>query len=298
MNSFSISQLEQFSGIKAHTIRIWEQRYNALTPDRSEGNTRYYDNTQLRRLLNIVSLLAFDYKVSELCAKSDTELYKLLNKTYNTTPAANGLNTSLISQLIHAGMTFDETTFDKLFSHCILTLGVPKTYTDIIYPMMVRVGLMWTTEQITPAYEHFISNMIRQKLFTAINSLPPAPAKAESWILFLPENELHEIGLVFAHYLIRASGRKVIYLGQNIPLDTLKQASLETKTSHLLCFMVHNQIPAAFENYMLTLKNIFPKTNIYIAGNEKLFADTTVVKNIHKIVSVEDLLKLLPTYIV
>lgn len=295
MNSFSISQLEQFSGIKAHTIRVWEQRYNALTPDRSEGNTRYYDNTQLRRLLNIVSLLSLDYKVSELCAKTDTELYKLLDKTYNTPPTADAVNEYHISRLIAAGMNFDEGSFDKIFSHCILKMGFKQTYNDVIYPMLVRVGLLWTTDRITPAYEHFISNLVRQKMFTAIDSLPPASVTAQRWVLFLPENEFHEIGLLFAHYLLRESGRKVIYLGSNIPLDTLKHVANETQSSHLMSFLVHRQTPEAIHTYMNDLKSFFPKNSIYIAAGNKLLEEVPAIKNIQKITTADQFLKLLQT---
>lgn len=298
MNSFSISDLEQFSGIKTHTIRAWEQRYGALTPNRSEGNTRYYDNTQLRRLLNIVSLLSYDYKVSELCTKTDQQLYNLLNKNFNVSEITGDSNTPFISQLINAGMNFDEVLFDKIFSHCILKMGVKKTYTDIIYPLLERVGLMWATEEITPAYEHFISNLIRQKLFTAIDSLPVPAGSAESWVLFLPENEFHEIGLLFAHYLIKESGRKVIYLGSNIPFDTLKHTAQGAKASHLLCFLVHHQTPSAIKKYTTQLKACFPRTSISIAGSDKILGPVPTEKNIQKITSVDDLSKLLDTNIV
>lgn len=123
MDLFSISKLAQFSGIKPHTIRIWEQRYNALKPNRSEGNTRYYDNSQMKRLLNIVSLLESDYKVSELCAMSDSRLSGLLQKLrYNA--AGNDHYEYFIVQLITAGMSYDETYFEKILSHCVLQLGV------------------------------------------------------------------------------------------------------------------------------------------------------------------------------
>jgi methanogenic corrinoid protein MtbC1 len=293
MNLFSISDLEQFSGIKTHTIRAWEQRYGALTPHRSEGNTRYYDNTQLRRLLNIVSLLSYDYKVSELCAKTDQQLYTLLHQNFNVSETTGDSNTPFISQLINAGMNFDEVLFDKIFSHCILKMGIKKTYTDIIYPLLERVGLMWATAEITPAYEHFISNLVRQKLFTAIDSLPMPAAGAENWVLFLPENEFHEIGLLFAHYLIKESGRKVIYLGSNIPIDTLKHTAQGTKPSHLLCFLVHHQTPSEIKKYITQLKSCFPKTYLYIAGSEKILGPVPSEKNTQKIISVDDFIKLL-----
>lgn len=292
MNTFTISQLEQFSGIKTHTIRAWEQRYGTLAPDRSEGNTRYYDNNQLRRLLNIVTLLSFDYKISELSTKTDLQLSGLLKNHFDT-ETGNHTHSAFINQLIHAGMSFNEVAFDKIFSHCILKMGVQKTYAEIIYPMLERVGLMWKTSEITPAYEHFISNLIRQKLCTAIDSLPVAGNHTENWVLFLPENEFHEIGLLFAHYLIRESGRKVVYLGSNIPLDTLKDTAQQIKASHLLCFMVHNHTQDAISTYLHELGGLFARSVLCIAGSDKMLGAVSFEKNLRKITSVSHLLKLL-----
>ncbi|MES2560943.1 MAG: MerR family transcriptional regulator [Bacteroidota bacterium] len=269
MNSFSISQLQQFSGIKAHTIRMWEQRYQALTPSRSEGNTRYYDNTQLRRLLNIVSLLDGEHKVSELCAMPDALLFKELKKLTQKEPV-NPENQYFISQLLVAGMSYDEVHFEKIFASSLLRLGLKNTYTDVIYPMLNRIGLMWSDNSIPPAQEHFISNILRQKIFTAVDGLPPANSTKDSWLLFLPENEFHEIGLLFAQYLIKQAGGKVTYLGSNVPMDTLAQAVKDTSPQNLLLFLVHNNIPENSQAYLNSLKKQFPSTQIHVSGNEKL----------------------------
>ncbi len=265
MDQFSISQLAQFSGIKPHTIRIWEQRYNALNPNRSGGNTRYYDNSQLRRLLNIVSLTDSEYKVSELCAMPDKKLFKLIEELQIKT--TNGASGYFISQLIVAGMNYDESHFDKIFSHCLLRYGMKDAYIKVIYPMLIRIGLMWTNDSLPLAHEHFISNMLRQKLFTAIDSLPPAKSDSDSWLLFLPENEFHEIGLLFAHYLIRLSGRKVIYLGTNVPLKSVISSVKNTSPLNLLLFLVHNNSNEEIQEYLNELSSIFPGKNILVAGN-------------------------------
>ena len=162
MNLFSISQLSQISGIKAHTIRMWEQRYNALKPNRSEGNTRYYDNLQLRRLLNIVSLMNSGYKVSELGVMSDKKLFTLLEQQQGKVESDDPED-FYISQLIAAGMSYDEQHFEKIFSHCLLRFGLKNAYTHVLYPLLSRIGLMWASNSIPPAQEQFISNIIRQK---------------------------------------------------------------------------------------------------------------------------------------
>lgn len=287
MNLFSISQLEKFSGIKAHTIRMWEQRYNALKPNRSEGNTRYYDNEQLRRLLNIVSLSNQVYKVSELCTMSDKQLFKLVEELKNE--PQNETDEYFVSQLIAAGLNYDEFHFDKIFSHCLLRYGMKDTYLKVIYPVLVRTGIMWTCDGLAPANEHFISNLFRQKLLTAIDGLPPPKPGSESWLLFLPENEFHEIGLLLSHYLIRLSGKKVIYLGSNVPTQSLIRAVKEISCNNLLFFLVHRDSEKEMQQYLNGLCNRFKEKNIYAAGDQSLFNQLKKAKNTFFLSSIDDL---------
>ncbi len=289
MDLFLISQLQQFSGIKAHTIRMWEQRYNALTPNRSEGNTRYYDNTQLKRLLNIVSLMEMGHKVSKLSSMSDEELFDLLDVVLKNNTSVDDPMEYFIAQLIAAGISYDESHFDKILSHCLLRFGMKGSYVKVIYPMLVRVGLMWATDEMPQTQEHFISNLIRQKLFSAIDSLPPAKSVNNSWLLFLPENEFHEIGLLFANYLIRLAGYKVIYLGSNVPFETLINAVQEIDPVNLLFFLVHHDVTKDSQEYLTKLMEKFNHQNIYLSGNVKLISQLKVAKNIKWIMSVDEL---------
>src|SRR5690554_1194070 len=288
MNQFSISQLSQLSGIKAHTIRIWEQRYNALTPHRSEGNTRYYDNSQLRRLLNIVSLMGEGQKVSELCSLSDQELFKRVQE-FDSLRLPKGPEDYYISQLISTAMSFDEWYFEKVFAHCLLRLGMKDTYLKILHPMMVRIGLMWSQGSLSPAYEHFNSNLLRQKILTAIDSLPPAPAETEGWLLFLPENEFHELGLLFAQYLIKSRGKRAVYLGANLPMESIVPAVEQIKPGNLLLFFVHKDLPERIQHYLDTLISQCPVKNIYISGYPDLEAQLRTKPPVHWLKHVENL---------
>lgn len=290
MNFFSISQLSQFSGVKAHTIRIWEQRYNALQPQRSEGNTRYYDGSQLRRLLNIVSLLKTGKKVSQLCSMKDKELYDLQRKYYDNAIEDNDFE-YFISRLISAGMNYDEYNFEKIFSHCLLRFGLKKTYQEVIYPMINRVGLLWSINSIPPSQEHYITNLLRQKLFTSIDSLNLNNEETESWILFLPEDEFHEIGLLFANYLIRSKGQKVIYLGANVPLTSVESTLQDTNAENLLLFLVHTDLPENIKLYLESLKSIGKGKNIFVAANSTFEEKEPAVKDINWLFSVEELEK-------
>ncbi|HEY5367970.1 MAG TPA: MerR family transcriptional regulator [Hanamia sp.] len=287
MNQFSISQLEQFSGIKAHTIRIWEQRYNALQPSRSEGNTRHYDNDQLRRLLNIVSLSNQDYKVSELCAMPDKKLFKLVGQSKNETEYRT--DEYFVSQLIATAISYDEVYFDKIFSRSLIRYGMKDTYLKVIYPVLLRTGIMWTRDDMPPANEHFISNLLRQKLFTAIDSLPPPKSGADSWLLFLPENEFHEVGLLFSHYLLRLFGKKVIYLGSNIALKSLINVGKDISFQHILFFLVHKNSNQEIQEYLDESGKTFPGKKIYVAGEQKLIRQVKKSNNIRFLCSVDDL---------
>lgn len=291
MTLYSISQLSQFSGIKPHTIRMWEQRYNALKPIRSGGNTRYYDSTQLRRLLNIVSLLDMEFKVSELCSMPDEKLFKLVEEYSHNFEEHEPLE-YYISQLIAAGMDYDEHHFEKILSHCFLKYGIQITYQRIIHPTVVRVGVYWTSNNIPPAQEHFITNLFRQKLSMGIDSLPPAE-KEESWLLYLPEGEFHEIGLLYAHYLIKLSGRKVIYLGANLPLTSVIDAVKDTNVENLLFFMVHYDQPEQVSEYLDELYTEFKEKEIFLAGNNKLIDQLNLKENFRFLKDVEALEEIL-----
>ncbi len=290
MNQFSISQLAQFSGIKPHTIRIWEQRYNALQPQRSEGNTRYYDGEQLRRLLNIVSLSKSRLKISRLCAMSDDELFLLLKEYYLTAEEQNDYD-YFVNRLVASGMSYDEDGFSKIFSHCLLRFGMETTYKTIIYPMLNRVGLMWSSNSMPPSQEHYITNLIRQKLFTSIDAMASEGEGATKWLLFLPENEFHEIGLLFASYLLKSKGNRVIYLGPNVPLSSVKDSLEDTGADHILLFMVHNDLPENIEDYLGELSEIGKNKKIFIACTEELSGKISSNASFIFLHSVEDLEK-------
>jgi DNA-binding transcriptional MerR regulator len=286
LERFSISELQQFSGVKAHTIRIWEQRYHALKPDRSEGNTRYYDGRQLRRLLNIVSLSKEDYKISELCAMTDKDLFKLLDQqTFHAEPRYE----YFVTQIIASALEYDEVQFDKIFSTAILRFGVYTTYNSVLYPVLVRLGLMWSKDALRPSHEHFATSLFRQKLFTVIDSIALPLSTKETWMLFLPANELHETGLLFANYLVRQSRRKVIYLGPDVPFESLKAAALEMKPGCLLTFLVRKNNKEDDEQFLSLLSTEFRDKNIYVACEPSRLQGIKKRKNIVALHSAEEL---------
>lgn len=291
MNFFSISQLSQYSGIKPHTIRIWEQRYNAFKPERSEGNTRYYNSDQLRRLLNIVSLMNSDYKVSELCAMPDAKLSGLVLGRKNA--LENEASEYFVSQMISAGMAYKEEQFEELFEQSVSKYGLSQAYKIIIHPMLVRVGLMWAANSIPSVQEHFITNIVRQKILKSIDSLPPAGRNSPKWVLFLPEDEFHEIGLLFAAFIIRESGDKVVYLGSSVSSDEVIKASKDIKPQYLLLFLVRYNLIEDVQRYLSELNGGVDLEKIYVAGNYKLLNQIDYPEKVHWLRDIDDLEKLI-----
>lgn len=218
-NVFSIKDLENLSGIKAHTIRIWEKRYNVLEPMRSETNIRYYDIKNLQKLLSIVLLHNYGYKISKISTLSAEEFNKLANDIISEKSAKN----HAISTFKIAMMNFDQTlffnTYNKLLSE--------KTFKDVFYsvfiPLMQELGYLWQTDTISPAHEHFITYLIKQKLLINTEKVQTlTPTKDDRvFVLFLPSNEIHELGIMYLNYEILLNGYQTIYLGESIPTESL-----------------------------------------------------------------------------
>ncbi|WP_316809737.1 MerR family transcriptional regulator [Pedobacter heparinus] len=285
---YSISDLEQLSGVQIHTIRIWERRYNALKPMRSAGNTRFYDDNHLRRLLNIVGLSQSGMKISQVCSLSDQEIDLLLKQEIDDTVSDDAQFEYYISQLLNFGLAYNEHKFSQLISKCINDHGMTASYKNVIYPLLVRLGLMWRRDHICPAQEHFLSNIIRQKLFVAINDVVIKGAAGSSWMLFLPEDEDHDIGLLFAYYMLKLSGQQVIFLGGRVPLESLKDAMVHNKVQHMLLFMVRSRTLTDASAYLDELSAVFGDTTIHLAGNSRLISQLKLAENINWFQSIQD----------
>jgi len=283
---YSISELEQLSGVQTHTIRMWERRYQALEPMRSPGNTRFYDDSHLRRLLNIVSLSKSGMKISRICALSDEEMDLLLLQEMENTVSPDPQYEYYISQLLNLGLAYNELKFSELLSDCVGNHGMGVAYQQVIYPLLVRLGLMWRVDHICAAQEHFLSNLIRQQLYVAIHTLP-LPKQADScWLLFLPEDEDHDLGLLFANYLLRSMGQKVIFLGARVPLASITETMENNNIQHMLFFMVRQRpIPDA-NKYLEQLGDNFGYANIHLAGNASLIAELNLNNRINWIYSI------------
>lgn len=288
VNKFSISDLEQFSGIKAHTIRIWENRYSALQPKRSEGNIRFYDNTQLQRLLNIVNLQKLGLKISSLCLSDDETLHKLIEKNIiNKDEEGEYLRRQ--NELLMAGLCFDNIEFEK---HCIANendYGLIANYTNILLPLLQRIGIMWNISNISIAQEHFISHHIRRRLYISLSQIQSTQGEnTKNWVLFLPEDEYHDIGLLMSAYFLTINGCNVVYLGATTPLSVVKELTRNIRIDNILTFWVHNDDKDVFLNYINEMHSIFEEHKIFIAAKEDLLEQINF-PSICKLSSLNDL---------
>ena len=216
--NFSIRDLENISGIKAHTIRIWEKRYNLLSPERSKTNIRFYSHQNLQKLLNIVLLNNNNYKISKISQMSDDQI----NTTARELAFNNSLNDDAINSLKLSMFKFDKVHFNTTYNSLLNKKTFGEIFKDIFIPFLEHLGLLWQTETILPVHEHFISNLITQKVQINTDELKYTQISSDKvYILFLPENEIHELGLLYLNYELVLRGHRTIYLGQNLPLNNL-----------------------------------------------------------------------------
>lgn len=220
MKRFSISDIESLIGIKAHTIRAWEARYNLVPPKRTPTNIRYYEEEDLKHLLNIVTLNEKGYKISRIAKMDKVQINDLvlqLQADYNN-------DTVQVLRLSDAALKYDEIAFAEILSGCIQELGLVDTMDLVLFPFMKKVGMLWQTGAIDPSHEHFASNLIRDRMIVEIDKLSKPDRKdPKRFLLFLPEAEMHETGLLFARYLLKRCGMDTLYLGQEIPYSDLKK---------------------------------------------------------------------------
>lgn len=246
MGKYSIKDLEKLSRIKAHTIRIWEKRYNLISPERTDTNIRYYGDNQVKRLLNISILNNNGVKVSHIADFTDEQIR---SKVEEFLLKSNEFDNH-IQYLIGAMMNLDEAKFVLEFNRFTEAFGFEDTMLKIIYPMLDRIGVLWLTDHITPAHEHFISNLIRQKLLAEINRLPVPEKTDDVWVLFLPEHESHEVGLLFAYYVLKNLGKTVFYLGQNVPTTSIFGVIEEIKCNNLFSIWTTPVDDETFDAYL------------------------------------------------
>lgn len=280
MIRYSIKDLEQLSGVKAHTIRIWEKRYGLFEPERTPTNIRYYTDDDLKKLLNVTILNRNGFKISNIVSMKNHEIN---DRIIEISDSFHDF-TNQIEQLTLAMIDFDEVRFERVLSSSVIKIGFDETVTRILYPFFERIGVLWQIGTIYPAQEHFVSNLIRQKLIIAIDgqvgNYKDIPL---TFLMFLPPNEWHELGLLFYNYLLRKSGHNVIYLGQSLPLEDLSEIKNKQHIDCLFTTFTTHLTSKRYAETIAQLSDAFKDNKIYVAGFQTMQHDLELPMNVEVI---------------
>jgi MerR family transcriptional regulator, light-induced transcriptional regulator len=262
MNVFTIKDLENLSGIKAHTIRIWEQRYSFLKPQRTGTNIRYYSNYELKMVLNISLLNKYGYKISHIDRMTELEMKeKILSLSQ-----AQAQQERIVNELIKNIVDLDLESFETLLDNFILARGIEKAIVFIIFPFLERIGILWVTNHINPAQEHLVTNIIRQKLISGIESTSTHLNINKTVLLFLPEGEHHELGLLFMHYMLKNRGAKILYVGANVPLSDIEFVTKLKKPDILYTHLTSVSQNFNFEKFLTKISLKLPVQPMIVSG--------------------------------
>lgn len=273
-NVFNIKDLENLSGIKAHTIRIWEKRYNILEPMRTDTNIRVYDIENLQKLLNITTLHSFGYKISAISKMPSEKLPVLVKEILSK----NNLTDHVLNNFKLSMMNFDQALFLNTYNSLLQDKSFREIFYEFFLPLLNEIGYLWQTNTITPAHEHFISFLIKQKLASnteKIQTLPPTKTD-RTFVLYLPQNEIHELGLMFLNYELSLNGYKTVYLGESVPIENLREIKTYFNNITFITYTTVEPNNNEIANYIEDLKKHVVndnETRLYLFGRNAKHID-------------------------
>lgn len=280
MSLYSIKDLEHLSGIKAHTIRIWEKRYGLLDPNRSDTNIRSYSDNDVRRILNVAMLVKNGYKISSVSSFDEAKLQsEVIRLNRNANDAYKD-----IDQLLFHTVNLDTFGFEAMVDKIIDEFGFSKTIQQVIFPFFERIGILWQAGSIFTAHEHFVSNLIRNRLICEAAKFESSQ-ESKSALFFLRENEWHELGLLYFNFLAAQAGFRCVYLGQSLPFEDLSNLLTANKYDFVCTSFVQAIEKPELELYLANLSLVFNQDKILISGRQitihkpKLPSNVLVVKN-------------------
>lgn len=286
---FSVKDLENLSGIKAHTIRIWEKRYDLFSPNRDENNIRSYDSNDLKRILNIAFLNNFGYKISKISKLSEQEIVSLTQKIYSEKTNAS----YAVSNLKLAMFNFDASLFYKTYDKIAQTKSFEEIFYEVFIPLLDEIGFLWQTETLKPIHEHFISSLIRQKLFSEIEQQQKNTFDdSEVFVLFLPMHEIHELGIMFVNYLLLKRNKHVIYLGGSVPMeDLIEVKKYYSKVTFLSYFTVQPESEKLID-YLNQFKSeiLTRESDKFCILGKQVFDFKSTIKDIYTYNGIQNLL--------
>jgi DNA-binding transcriptional MerR regulator len=286
MAVYSIKELEKLSGIKAHTIRIWEKRYGLIEPHRTNTNIRYYTDSELKRILNVAVLNRHGIKISSIARLSDLELREEILRVSTTSYS----NDTLIDSMVLSMIDLDEYKLEAMIDKSINKIGFKSTVTDVLYPFLQKVGILWQSGDVYPAQEHFVSFLIRQKIIGATDRISSTfNQNGKKFLLLLPEGEWHEISLLFSQYLIREANHEVIYLGQSVPYSDVLAIGASKRFDFILISSTNSQTGFDLGLYLEDLGVAFPDKKILYCTSFKVELPEPSSRNLIHLKQIEDL---------
>lgn len=263
MDSFTIKDLEKLSGIKAHTLRIWEQRYNFLNPQRTNTNIRFYSNEELKIILNISLLNKNGFKISHINRMSGEQM----NENILALSLPEAQQERIVNDLLKHMIDVEIEHFEELLDRNISSRGIERTINFVIFPFLEKIGVLWQTNYVNPAQEHLVSNIIRQKLIVGIETSLPRRSLKSKAVLFLPEGEHHEMALLYLQFLLKTMGVKIFYLGTNVPMKDVEYICRLKNPDYIFTHLTAN----AFSGFSMTkffsqVKKIITTETMIISG--------------------------------
>ncbi len=281
---YSIRELEHLSGIKAHTIRIWEQRYGILQAARTDTGIRYYSESELKYLMRLALLNRNGFKISKLAKMPQEQIAEMVEDMVK----APQEYASHIEGLLLATMEYDEDRFEKIINTCILQIGFETTVIKVIFPYLEKVGMMWVSGTVIAAQEHFVSQLLRQKLIVAIDGQTTRQTPdTRTFVLFLPNGEWHELSLLFLHYLLKSHQHRVIYLGGSVPIKDVIQVGEAIQPDGFYTIITTNPIGYSIVDYLNTLATTFPKSRVFVSGGAMQTAPRGLERNVSVLHSID-----------
>jgi DNA-binding transcriptional MerR regulator len=282
---YNINDLEKLTGIKAHTIRIWEKRFNLLYPVRSDTNIRFYSANDLKKLLNISILNKNGLKISRIAELKETEI----NEKVIELTTRNSDTEDQVQGLIMAMFNLNIQKFEKLLTVSYINRGFENTYTEIIAPFLTKVGFLWQTGTISPVQEHFASSIIRRKIVVAIDGLLASYSeKSKSFLLFLPEGEQHEISLLFSYYLLKKNNQHVTYLGSSVPFANIDEVNSFHKSDYLVTSFTSAYSIKRVQEYIEQVATRFSDQKIITFGPQMELFNSPLPNNAIKVSTIQD----------
>ena len=291
MDKYSIDEFSKITGLNKILIRTWENRYSFVKPHRTSTNIRYYDDSMIVKALRYSALVDAGFKMSVLTKLGSKQIDSLINDALNNNNNTNK-HSLYISKIIESSISFNQLLFHNTYEKCIKNIGIIACYKHVLLEALNKIGILWLNDKVSPPQEHFLSELIRNKIYKEIEKKGYKKLPKENWVLFLPKNELHDIGLLFAYLTLKMKGHNVVYLGQNLPHSLLLSLKDKNKIDNILFSIVSNTSKLDLIEITNFLETNFSESKIHTIINENLITEERF-KKLSTISSIDEFINLI-----